>query len=217
MKNRKKRSIINACIIAAMFITPLVVFAIMYSSGQRKNDFRQAEANIQVKEDDSPQDENKKDYTLKLDITNNYSVDKPVQIFDERKKNDEYIRVRFVPMWYDDEGHICASLNGISDFRTAKLNDTRDALLFCSVYGDTILTLKLDSFWENSWSYSEEDQCFYYSDVLQSGSATPALLSGVELSQAVYDEAEGYILQIDVLADAVQQYGDAKTNRQWNK
>ena len=84
-------------------------------------------------------------------------------------------------------------------------------------YDETLLILNLDSFWENNWTYVEDEQCFYYSGILQSGSATPALLSGVELPQAVYDETDGYTLHVDVLADAVQQYGDAKTNRQWNE
>jgi len=217
MNARTKRKIIVGSTIATLFIAPLVVFAIMYNSRQRMNDFKPAEANVQVKEDSSPEDEKQKSYTLTLDMSNHYSSEKSVQIFDERSKNDEYIRVRFVPMWYDSDNYLCASLNGITDFRTSKLNSTRDALLFCNGYDETVLTLNLDSYWENSWTYNETEQCFYYSGLLQTGGTTPALLEGIALSEAVYNEAEGYTLHLDVLADAIQQYGDAKTNRQWSE
>jgi hypothetical protein len=217
MNAKTRHSMIFSSTLAALFVTPLLVFAVLYSSGVRRNSFRPAEANIQVKEDNKPSDVKTKEYTLILDADNNYRTDKTVQIYDERSRSDMFIRVRFVPMWYDADGFLCASLNGLTDFRTAKLNDDRNALLFCNGYDETVLTLELDPFWENSWIYQEDDQCFYYGGLLNTGETTPALLRSVVLSQQGYDETEEYTLHLDVLADAVQQYGNAKTDRQWSE
>lgn len=84
-----------------MLIAPLIAYAILYKSDERKNEFRAAKADIQVKEGDKSDDELiNEDYTWTAD-GDIYKVDKPVQIYDVRDNNDEYLRVRFVPMWYE--------------------------------------------------------------------------------------------------------------------
>ena len=217
MNKKKKRSIIFCSVLVSAFAIPLIVFAITYNSMNRTNYFQPAEANIQIKEDNFPEDTKQKtNYTLTLNMAKNYSTEKEVAILDQRRKNDEYLRVCFVPMWYDSDGNVCAALNGITDFRTQKLNSTETALLFCNGYGETVMTLYLDSYWKTSWNY-EDDGCFYYSGAVKSGETTPPLLTKVEISPSVYEEAKDYILHLDVLADAVQTYGNAKENREWKQ
>ena len=215
MKKNKKRSVLISSIIAALFITPLVVLAVVYFSNRRTNAFQPAEANIQVKEGGKSEDEiiNTTDYKwTETDDGNYYTVEKPVQIYDERKKNDAYLRVRFVPVWYDDDENVCGGVNEFSDYSSVVLDhedhSQATALLFKNSTGTVLLTLSLfqdtDDHWSNSWDYNQSEQCFYYKGTIQSGDISPTLLTGAQISKDVFDRSAGYALHIEVLADAIQ-------------
>ena len=67
MDTKKKKRLIIICTVAAFFITPLIVYALMYGSGEKKNDFAPAQANVQVKEgagENDTKDELVKNYVL---------------------------------------------------------------------------------------------------------------------------------------------------------
>lgn len=226
MKKKKKRTIIIcSSLIAVLLITPLIVFAVVYHSNPRTNSFQPAEANIQVKEGDEVGDEinNTTDYKWTATADGNfYKVEKPVRIYDERKKNDEYLRVRFIPMWYETDGtneYVVGGADEFSDFSSIALDNEEQsqatALLFKNSTGTELLKLNLAQNWSNSWSYSTSDQCFYYKGTIKSGEISSTLLTGAQISKAVFDSTDGYILHIEVLADAVQQSGDPKTDRNW--
>ena len=132
-KLNKKRVAGISGIIAVFFIAPLIVFAVLYKSDVRENKFRPANDNVQIIENNNdPADTQDNDYNWEpfTDSTNEiigYSADKTASfkngksnITDPRHNNDEYLRVRFVPMWYDSEGNICV-IDGISDYSTAAL------------------------------------------------------------------------------------------------
>lgn len=229
MKTKKKQMIILSSIIAAMFIAPLAAFAVMYRSVDRKNEFKPAEANVQVREDqkdiDTLSDNEEASYIWTQDkdssnhLLDSYSIDKAVQIYDVRGKNDEYLRVRFVPMWYDTDGNVVGGSDEFSDFSKADL--VGNELQFKrSDDSAVMLTLKLfadpdnpENNWSNNWRYDSSDQCFCYNGKIRSGDISQTLLSGVQIPKTVYDAATEYKLHIEVLADAIQTGGDAKDDR----
>ena len=219
MNKKKKRTVIISSIIAALFITPLIVFAVVYYSNQRKNAFQPAKADIQVKEGNESSDELKDTYTWKQDkgddnqLLDSYSIQKPVEIIDVRGKNDEYLRVRFVPVWYDADtadANVYGGADEFSDFRYIDL--AGDELQFKKSDNTTVLlTLKLytdeenpENDWDNSWRYNAADHCFYYKGTIKSGDISPTLLAGAQISKDVFESSDGYTLHIEVLADAIQ-------------
>ena len=119
MNKDKKYTVIISSIIAALFIAPLIVLAVVYYSNQRTNEFQPAEANIQVKEGNVCTDEINDTIDYKWTETDDgyYTVDKPVQIYDERKKNDEYLRVRFIQSPLDRCGFVLLFLNVLAALR----------------------------------------------------------------------------------------------------
>ncbi|MCR5730661.1 MAG: hypothetical protein K6G20_09955 [Ruminococcus sp.] len=217
MKKNRKKAIIISSIMVVLFIAPLIVLAVMYQSKERKNSFKPAQANIQVKEGDECSDELIKDtgYTLTAD-GDIYKVDKPVQIYDARENNDECLRVKFVPMWYDSDENICGGADVFSDYSKTELENNE--LRFKNSFDTTLLTLKLytDSTnpdWSESWEYDPSDECFYYKGKIESGDISETLLSEVQIPKSVYESTTEYTLHIEVLVDAIQTSGNAKNNR----
>ncbi|WP_295090380.1 hypothetical protein [Ruminococcus sp.] len=222
MKKKKKYTVIISSIISVMLIVPLIAFAILYKSGERKNVFRPAKANVQVRENnksiDTLSDRETASYTWTQDTgdNNQYSISKSVQIYDVREHNDEYLRVRFVPMWYDSDGNICGGADDFSDYSKIELENNE--LKFKNSLDNTLLTLKLytDSTnpdWSENWEYDSSNECFYYKGKITSGDISETLLSGVKIPKSVYESTTEYNLHIEVLADAVQTGGNAKQNR----
>ena len=226
MKGKKKNIVIISSIISVMLIAPLIAFAILYKSDERKNDFRAAKANVQVRENnksvDTLSDREEASYTWAQDTDDNdqplntYSISKPVQIYDVRDNNDEYLRVRFVPMWYDSDGNVCGGADDFSDY--SKTEQAANELNYKNSLDITLLTLKLytdptNPDWSESWEYDSSDECFYYKGKIKSGDISGTLLSGVQIPESVYDSTAEYTLHIEVLADAVQTSGNAKNNR----
>ncbi len=215
MKAKKLvKTIIFVCIFAFFAVMPIAVLAVIYNSRQSENNFSPAQTDIQIDENGNKGDELLNNYTFEFsnDI---YTIDKPVAVYDQRNSDSDYLRVRFVPMWFDENENIC-SIDGVTDFCTTKLDSSSNTLIFCDADNKTLLTLRLDSKWSESWKYNSADCCFYYSGLINPGQTTPLLLSGVEISKNVYNNSQGYKLRIDVLADAIQQYGDSVKERSWS-
>jgi len=228
-KLNKKRLAGVSGIAAVLFIAPLIVFAMLYKSDVRENKFKPANDNVQIGENgQDPADTQDNSYTWEP-VTNSgneitgYSADKTVffkngknSITDTRNNNDEYLRVRFVPMWYDGEGNICV-IDGVSDYSTVSLNsevqENATALVYSTISGAPTLTLRLSQKWHENWTFNAAEQCFYYKGLLRSDKTTDPLIAKAEITKAVYDQAEGYSMQIDVLADAIQKTdGDQRWN-----
>lgn len=226
-KNKKRISGINSVIIAALFIAPLVVFAAIYFSNERKNSFVPGSVDIAVNEGNGSSDEGEeleKDYTW-VQSGENYIADKDVKIKDNRKNNGEVLRVMYIPMWYDmdenkDATNICS---GVFNFNT--ITQSGDTLIYCDHNSadddnhdnDKIITLKLKSGWNtNGWSYQSADGCFYYNGTLDGSKMTAQLLDSVELNAKAYELTEKYVFRLDVLADAIQSSGNASDDRNWN-
>ena len=126
-----------------------------------------------------------------------------------------------VPSWRlienTDTEYICANLNGISDFYSQKLSG--NSLNVCDRFGTVILTYVLNALWQTEWTYNETDGCFYHKGLVTDGSTASKLVESVQIPKSVYDTAKDYTLVIDVLADAIQQYGTPLNDRdpEWQK
>lgn len=227
MKNQNKKQIaIASGIAAAMFIAPLVVFAVIYSSDPKTNQFAPADANVQIEEKASTADTQTQTYTFPAvtDTNGNYGVDKAAAVEEKNNPNGEYLRVRFVPTWYKD-GMVCAGLDGdIADFRTATLDESdseHPKLLFKNgkQTPDTIVTLYLNNGWSDEWEY-KGDGVFESTVQIKSGNGKKELLKKVELSKDIYDKAKTAELElhVDVLADAIQSItvNGQDTAPRWN-
>ena len=156
-----------------------------------------------------------KELNFEISQNGNYTISegKKVEIYNEEIKDDEYIRVKFVPCWISESDEfICANLQGISDFYGQSLNDQKNKLIVYNSFGEEIITYILNGNWQSNWIYNETDSCFYHKGVLKTGDSS-VLLENVEISPDVAELAEGYKLKIDILADAVQQYGNVSDNR----
>lgn len=219
-KFSSKRKALIIGVVTLLLIIPVTVYAIMYYSDIRQNEFIPAKANVQIKEDEhDPEDEHSSsddEYRFTLSSNGNYSTNKAVQIHDERKMNDEYLKVLVIPSWYDSNGNAVANIEGVTDHRYKALNESETALEVYNGYGEAVITYLLDPYWKESWSYNDADGCFYYSGLIASGQTTSTLISGVEISPSVYNATDGYTLHVDILADAIQKYGDAVDNRKWS-
>ena len=217
MKKRNKKRIAGiSAIITVLFITPLLVFAIVYQSAPRKNSFAPGSVDIEVSEAADHGETLSKELVLDNDKK---SVDKPVKIYDSRKNAGEKLRVCFVPMWVDSSGNVC------NEFNFTVPTQSGNTLVYKDGEKEIKLTLS-DDWHTNGWDYSDPkadppgDGCFYYSGSLLSGDLTPQLLEKVELSTEAYSltnpALKNLSLRIDVLADAIQSSGNAAETRQWN-
>lgn len=220
---KKKKKIFVCGIIALLFIAPIIVLAVIYNSSERENKFTPAKAEIEILESGAvnpsgPELANK--FTLEKNTDNdNYSVPKPVQIIDKRSNSGEELRVCLVPMWYDTEGNVCGSIDGVTDISDISLDEAEKKLVFYSGAGEgkaPVITLYLSSGYAANWKY-KSDGCFYYSGQIADDRTTPRLVEKVEVTKSVYDATEGYELRLDVLAHALQTNGGAYSNREWDK
>jgi len=203
MRKLKKKRLAGVCgIIALLFIPPLIVFAVVYHSSERRNEFVPGSADIKVNEGNGSSDEGEeltKDYTWVLS-GENYIADKNVRIKDSRRFSGEMLRLCFIPMWYDSNGNVCTVFNFGTPVRSGNKLTYTDST-------DKTLTLNFAADWEeNDWSYNSSDGCFYYRGPLDSSGLTAQLLDSVELSKAAYDAlTANYVFRLDVLADAIQK------------
>ncbi|MBQ6182076.1 MAG: hypothetical protein IJK31_10400 [Ruminococcus sp.] len=221
MGNKKKIAVI-ASIAAVLFIAPLIAFTAMYHSKSKENQFSPAEANVQIEEKGHSDDTQTQTYTFPdtTDANGNYSVEKSAAISEEENPNGEYLRARFVPMWYKD-GAVCAGVNGnIADFKTIVIDssdENAEKLLFRNSSGIPLITLYLTENWSDNWTY-KGDGIFESKVPISSGNSKKELLKKVELSPDVYQKAKaaGLELHVDVLADAIQTVDGESSAPRWD-
>ena len=214
--DNKKRSAVVAAVLTAAFAVPLIALAVVYLSDILRNDFSPANINVKIEENGAEAQEiAEKSMTFSLADNGSYSAEKQVKVMSEGTADKSELRVKLVPVWcMEDSEIICGSIGNISDFRYQRLNDDRTSLEFLNNYKETILTCKLDSFWEDKWEYDSAKEVFIYKDKLKKGETTSALVSSVEVAPFVYEASEGYELHIDVLADTIQE-DDLPADKLW--
>ena len=229
MKKSNKKRIAGICGgITALFIAPLIVFAAIYYSSERKNSFAPGSVDIEVNEGNDSSDEGEeleKDDYIWVKSGEIYTADKDVKIKDTRKNPGEVLRVCFIPMWYDKDDN--GEPDNVCDVFNFGSQPTQNDNAFTYTDGDKTITLKMASEMasareQSGWSYSDPaadppgDGCFYYNGPLESGNLTAQLLDSVELNEKAYELTENYVFRLDVLADAIQSSGDAYATREWN-
>ncbi len=216
MDKKKKRTALIAAMTSVLLLTSGIVLAVVLNSDRRINTFHPAEQEIRIAENGGdPAETQDNSLVWEEKDEDNYFVPKTVEIGEFSDPNGEYLRVRFVPAWYDEAGCTVSGIEGITDIRTAEL--TEDTLLFKngSASPATVVTLVLDEDWDELWEYDEVNQCFISKELIRSDDEIK-LLSYVEISKTVLDaaEAEKISLRVDVLADSVQTEDDG-TNPKW--
>ena len=216
MKGTKKHGIIIGSIIAALFIAPLVVLAIIYTSSVRRNSFQEGSVDIEVHEENGtgPNEESEmlsKEYQWTANGSD-FIANKDVKIKDTRKNPGEKLRVSLIPMWLDNEDNVC----GVFDFGSLSHTDGSDTFTYTD--DDMTITLNMAQDWDTKgWEYEPADGCFYYSGPLNGNDLTAQLLESVEINSEVYDSLTAdHKFRLDVLADAIQNSGYAAETRNWN-
>lgn len=217
-KNKKRTAVLTGALTAA-FVVPLIVLAVVYVSQNVKNDLAPADINISIEENEAEALEiATRSMTFSLSDNGGYSAEKQVKVLSNGTADESALQVKIVPVWYEENsGNICGSIEGsigeISDIRYQRLNDERNSLEFLNVYNETIISCRLDDYWEEKWSYDNAKEVFIYKVKLDKGEKTSTLISSVEIPKAVYEASEGYELHIDILADTIQTDGNADEKR----
>lgn len=215
--SRKKYMFITA-LAALLLIPPLVVFAAVNSS-VRKNSFSEGSDEAVIIEGNQSGVSIENDSYSFTQSDSDYIAAKTVEIKAPKTSSDEYLRVRFVPMWYDESGNVTGGIE-ISDMKITQLSADRKSLQLCTKNAqnepEPVITLKLNENWESYWTFNSGERCFYSKSLVRSGETTPALLEQVMISSDTYSKTEVCTLRIDVLADAVQKTDNAYSDRSWN-
>ena len=205
----KKRSAVMTAVLTAAFAVPLIALAVVYLSDDLKNEFAPGSINVKIEENSGEAQETaEKSMTFSLGENGSYSAEKQVKVLSEGTAEESELRVKVVPVWYEEDGGtICGGIGNISDLRYQQLSEDGTSLEFLNNYSETILTCRLDDHWEEYWEYDSAKEVFTYKDKLDKGEKTSVLISSVEVSPFVYEASEGYELHIDILADTIQSDG----------
>ena len=116
---------------------------------------------------------------------------------DDANRTDELVRVTFVPQV---ESKDTAGANILMDENwTAPVRNADGEW----VLEGELLTLYLDSAWQDSWTYA--DGTFYYNKVLEPGQTTPLLLKGADMASGKSKDDYASV-KVNVIADALQAY-----------
>ncbi|MBR4320134.1 MAG: hypothetical protein IKP69_08825 [Oscillospiraceae bacterium] len=242
MNNHKKFTKKIGVVIALLTFIPttLVVSAILYYSNQAINPFHEGKANIQIKENNgSFQDTAENDMQWqkeKIDETTYYYCDKLVTLTSQY--DDQNLRLMLIPSWWKNktENGVNSSFSvaGLAnskytDFSYIKLNRSISELTL-DVYtaNDTLILSFLlnQQAFEKNWGIPAGEKIalnsFYLhyigSEQLKTSQKTAPLITAVRIPENVYQTMyPDYELHIDVLADAIEKYGDAVDNRNFNR
>ncbi len=216
--NQKLRFSFIMTVTLVLMVSSIIAAAVILSQLQksRKNEFEPAKAQIAIGENDStPKVTEKKELELEENLQEGtYTVDKKVVI--KSSGNDEYVKAAVIPQWYDSEGRLCAGLGDISDFGKAQPpNAQTNTQQFVSTHNEymVILTYDLAPDWSKYWYYDEKTGFYHYRNVLKKGETTQPLITGAEISSAVYGLSEGYELRLDVISESIQTSADADSIR----
>jgi len=239
MNNKKKLSGKWGAIISLAVIFPvsLTAFALHYSSNQEVNIFQEGKANIQIAENEGTADDTIEPNNLfwkkeVQDETVYYVSDKLVTFTSQF--DDQNLRVMLLPSWWKkDENNQEKLVAGLANskytnFSYVKLNRSVSELTLDVYTANDILVISYllnPSTFSKSWEIPQEDKIsidnFYLhykgSDQLKKGTTSAPLITAVRIPEEVYHTMyPDYELHIDVIADAIEKYGDAVDNRNFN-
>lgn len=221
MKSRKKHIAAVAAVSAMLFLTPLVVFALMLKSAERVNTFHPSEQNVVIAENmNKPFEaqENEMKWSETINSAGNHVADKVVEVGEISDPNGEYLRVYLVPTWYDISGCVVSGVENVTDISSAQV--AGDTLVFKGSGGnDTRVTVNLAENWDDAWKPvpNENDvQYFETKQLVKAGDERIKLVSSVEISDTILQTANesNIFLRLDVIADSVQTV-ENNVNPRW--
>ena len=111
MRKLNKKHIRGTLVVmSVLFLTPLAVYAIMLRSAEKVNQFRPANQNALIAEND-----NIPAVTQEKELSWTNTDDQPiaakeVTVGEISDPNGEYLRVRLVPAWYDESGCVVSGI-----------------------------------------------------------------------------------------------------------
>lgn len=211
MKSKKKTIAAAAAVSVILFLTPLVVFALMLKSAERSNQFHPAKQDIAIAENQGKPAETQENEIKWSETTNavgNHVAVKEVEVGEISNPNGEYLRVRLVPSWYDSSGCVVSGIENVTDICSAKIDG--NTLVFMDSGGTkTIVTVNLAENWSDKWKTVSDNGKVQYFETIQpikSGDKSVKLVSSVEISDTILQTANtnNIFLRLDVLADSIQ-------------
>lgn len=215
MKSRKKRIAALTAASVMLFLTPLVVFALMLKSAEIVNAFHPAEQEVVIAENNgkpAETQENELEWSATTNPAGNHVADKAVEVGEISNPNGEYLRVYLVPAWYDESGCVVSGIESVTDIRSAAVVGDTDTLVFRDSGGyDAHITVNLAENWDDVWKPMPDEtnvQYFETKQPIKSGDARVKLVSSVEVSDTVLQtaDANNIFLRLDVIADSVQTF-----------
>ena len=211
MKSKKKTIAAAVAVSVILFLTPLVVFALMLKSAERSNQFHPAKQDIAIAENQSKPaetQENEIEWSETTNAKGNHVTVKEVEVGEISNPNGEYLRVRLVPSWYDSSGCVVSGIEDVTDICSAKIDG--NTLVFMDSGGTkTIVTVNLAENWSDKWKTVSDNGKVQYFETIQpikSGDKSVKLVSSVEISDTILQTANtnNIFLRLDVLADSIQ-------------
>ncbi len=211
MKSKKKTIAAAVAVSVILFLTPLVVFALMLKSAERSNQFHPAKQDIAIAENQgkpAETQENEIEWSETTNAVGNHVAVKEVSVNEISNPNGEYLRVRLVPSWYDSSGCVVSGIEDVTDICSAKIDG--NTLVFMDSGGTkTIVTVNLAENWNTVWKPMPNVTDVQYFETLQpinSRDEKLKLVSSVEISDTVLQTANtnNIFLRLDVLADSIQ-------------
>ena len=218
---------------------PLAVYALLYYSDKKYNTFKEGEVNVQIAEkisdkNPTPQDTTEVALNWSEEADGYRTVQKEITV--KSQKDSQYIRLMLIPSWCDSKeanAPTVAELDKYSDFyamrfineygekRIDVMNASEQVIFSYILYSDFE---KYWDFWQDksrSTAVTEMNQCyFYYKSLVPVGETTMPLIKEIRIPDTVYNAVNSgdakYYLYIDVIADSIEQYDDAKTVRNFN-
>lgn len=215
MKSKKKTIAAAVAVSVILFLTPLVVFALMLKSAERSNQFHPAKQDIAIVENQGKPAETQENEIKWSETTNavgNHVAVKEVSVNEISNPNGEYMRVRLVPSWYDSSGCVVSGIENVTDICSAKIDG--NTLVFMDSGGTkTIVTVNLAENWSDKWKTVSDNGKVQYFETIQpikSGDKSVKLVSSVEISDTILQTANtnNIFLRLDVLADSIQTVED---------
>ena len=234
MNNKKKLSGKWGAIISLAVIFPvsLTAFALHYSSNQEVNIFQEGKANIQIAENEGTADDTIEPNNLfwkkeVQDETVYYVSDKLVTFTSQF--DDQNLRVMLLPSWWKENNLVAGLANSkYTDFSYVKLNRSVSELTLDVYTANDILIMSYllnPSSFSKNWEIPTGEKIsldsFYLhykgTEQLKKEEVSAPLITAVRIPEEVYNTMyPDYELHIDVIADAIEKYGDAVDNRNFN-
>lgn len=235
MSKKKKLSGKWSIIIALTIITPvsLTAFALRYFSNQEVNHFQEGKANIQIAENNHTADDVvETNLTWEKEVQNEtvyYVSDKLVTLTSQF--DDQNLRLMLIPSWWkkyqNNQEKLVAGLanSKYTDFSYVKLNRSVSELTLDVYTASDILIMSYllnPSTFSKNWEIPADEKisldAFYLhykgNEQLKKDEESAPLIIAVRIPEDVYNTMyPDYELHIDVIADAIEKYGDAVDNR----